>query len=295
MAEISDKNKKMLANMAPNLIYAFIPESTLNYKNFGSYLTNISIKRTAQRKFIQATARAQLFANSEKFYDFTREQIEDVYGKSVEDVICYLAEHGSLPAVKYEKDFVAGLQSIGEFNALDAKIAMNTSFSRFKFKTAKLTDFNPQTGTMFINGKSCYKQPGFDNFGNEYLQWYSNIENGISGTLFKTESGLYTPIQMSNGETSVNPMTEKEVDPKTSNFWNNLNAALPAIQGVLATALNAVQTLKPVQMSPSQVGDGWVQPYNNRSNNMNTMLIAGALIGGTLLLTQNDKKKKINN
>ena len=35
---ISQKNQKLLANMSPNLIYAFIPQSELNRDTFGKYL-----------------------------------------------------------------------------------------------------------------------------------------------------------------------------------------------------------------------------------------------------------------
>ena len=62
---ISSKNQKLLANMSPNLIYAFIPQSELNHETFGKYLNNITIKRDAQRTFIQGVARANLYTNSE--------------------------------------------------------------------------------------------------------------------------------------------------------------------------------------------------------------------------------------
>ena len=84
---ISQKNQQLLANMSPNLIYAFIPQSELNQDTFGKYLATVQAKREAQRTFIQGVARAQLYTNSEKFYAFVREQLEETYGMTVQDII----------------------------------------------------------------------------------------------------------------------------------------------------------------------------------------------------------------
>ena len=95
----------------------------------------------------------------------------------------------------------------------------------------------------------------------------------------------------SDGATTVNLNTGKTIATNQNNFWNNLNNALPAIQGLLATVLNILQqTLTPYQMSPSQLGDGWVQPYNNAGNNMTTALVLTGIVGGAVLLS--DEKRK---
>lgn len=281
---ISSKNQKMLANMSPNLIYAFIPQSELNHETFGKYLNNITIKRDAQRTFIQGVARANLYTNSEKFYDYTREQLEDVYGKSVQDIIYYLAKNGSLPAAKYEKDALAGIKaSIGASEAFVNDV-WNQTFGK------KEINFNPSNGKLEIGRGSTITSTNYDTFGNTWKNYYSP-SSGMSATALKTGSG-FSLVSGSNGETTVNLNTGDTIAQNQNNFWNNLNDALPAIQGLLGTVLNMLQqTLSPYRMSPSQVGDGWVTPYNNQSNNITTALILTGIVGGAVLLSD-DKKRK---
>ena len=281
---ISSKNQKLLANMSPNLIYAFIPQSELNHETFGKYLNNITIKRDAQRTFIQGVARANLYTNSEKFYDYTREQLEDVYGKSVQDIIYYLAKNGSLPAAKYEKDALAGIKaSIGASESFVKEVWAQT------FGPETL-NFNSSTGVFEIGKGSTITSTNYDTFGNTWKNYYSP-SSGMSATALKTGSG-FSLVSASNGETTVNLNTGDTIAQNQNNFWNNLNDALPAIQGLLGTVLNILQqTLSPYQMSPSQVGDGWVTPYNNQSNNITTALVLTGIVGGAVLLSD-DKKRK---
>ena len=278
---ISQKNQKLLANMSPNLLYAFIPESELNRDTFGKYLNTVMAKREAQRTFIQGVARAQLYTNSEQFYAFVREQLEETYGKSIQDIIYYLAANGSLPAAKYEADALAVIKSsIGASEAFVQDV-WNQTFGK------KELNFNPSSGKLEIGGSSTYTSTNYDTFGNTWKNYYST--SGYSATALKTGSG-YSLVSGSNGETTVNLNTGNIIANKQNNFWNNLNNALPAIQGLLATVLNLLQqTLTPYQMSPNQVGDGWVQPYNNVSNNMTTALVLTGIVGGAVLLS-NEKK-----
>lgn len=282
---ISSKNQKLLANMSPNLIYAFIPQSELNHETFGKYLNNITIKRDAQRTFIQGVARANLYTNSEKFYDYTREQLEEVYGKSVQDIIYYLAKNGSLPATKYEKDALAGIKaSIGASEAFVNDV-WNQTFGKTEI------NFNTSTGKLEIGRGSTITSTNYDTFGNTWKNYYSP-SSGMSATALKTGSG-FSLVSGSNGETTVNLNTGNTIAQNQNNFWNNLNDALPAIQGLLGTVLNMLQqTLSPYQMSPSQVGDGWVTPYNNQSNNITTALVLTGIVGGAVLLSDNKKKRK---
>lgn len=278
---ISQKNQKLLANMSPNLLYAFIPESELNRDTFGKYLNTVIAKREAQRTFIQGVARAQLYTNSEQFYAFVREQLEETYGKSIQDIIYYLAANGSLPAAKYEADALAGIKSsIGASEAFVQDV-WNQTFGK------KELNFNPSSGKLEIGGSSTYTSTNYDTFGNTWKNYYST--SGYSATALKTGSG-YSLVSGSDGYSTINLTTGNIIANNQNNFWNNLNNALPAIQGLLATVLNILQqTLTPYQMSPNQVGDGWVQPYNNVSNNMTTALVLTGIVGGAVLLS-NEKK-----
>lgn len=278
---ISQKNQKLLANMSPNLLYAFIPESELNRDTFGKYLNTVMAKREAQRTFIQGVARAQLYTNSEQFYAFVREQLEETYGKSIQDIIYYLAANGSLPAAKYEADALAGIKSsIGASEAFVQDV-WNQTFGK------KELNFNPSSGKLEIGGSSTYTSTNYDTFGNTWKNYYST--SGYSATALKTGNG-YSLVSGSDGYSTINLTTGNIIANNQNNFWNNLNNALPAIQGLLATVLNILQqTLTPYQMSPNQVGDGWVQPYNNVSNNMTTALVLTGIVGGAVLLS-NEKK-----
>ena len=278
---ISQKNQKLLANMSPNLLYAFIPESELNRDTFGKYLNTVMAKREAQRTFIQGVARAQLYTNSEQFYAFVREQLEETYGKSIQDIIYYLAANGSLPAAKYEADALAGIKaSIGASEAFVQDV-WNQTFGK------KELNFNSSSGKLEIGGSSTYTSTNYDTFGNTWKNYYST--SGYSATALKTGSG-YSLVSGSDGYSTINLTTGNIIANNQNNFWNNLNNALPAIQGLLATVLNILQqTLTPYQMSPNQVGDGWVQPYNNVSNNMTTALVLTGIVGGAVLLS-NEKK-----
>lgn len=280
---ISQKNQQLLANMSPNLIYAFIPQSELNRDTFGKYLATVQAKRDAQRTFIQGVARAQLYTNSEKFYAFVREQLEETYGMSVQDIIYYLAKNGSLPAAKYEKDSLAGIKaSIGASEAFVQDV-WNQTFGSTQI------NFNSSTGQLEIGKSSANSVTNYDSFGNTWKNYYSP-STGYSATAIQVGNG-YSIVSGSDGATTVNLNTGKTIATNQNNFWNNLNNALPAIQGLLATVLNILQqTLTPYQMSPSQLGDGWVQPYNNIGNNMTTALVLTGIVGGAVLLS--DEKRK---
>ena len=280
---ISAANKKRLENMAPNLIYAFIPESEVKYEVFGKYVENIQFKREAQRTFIQGVARSNLYTNSERFYDYTREQLENVYGMSIQDIIYHLAEFGSLPASKYEKEAIAGIiNSIGSYTEQAIQDVWNSQYNQ------QMT-FDPSTGKMKIGGSSTYTQKNYDTFGNTWMNYYSP-STGLSATALKTGNS-YSLLTGSNGESTVNLSTGATVESNQNNFWNNLNNALPAIQGLLSTVLNILQfNVTPQQMSPSQVGDGWAGIYNPSSNSLTTGLILTGLVGGAVLLSQVDKK-----
>lgn len=276
---ISKKNQEMLASMSPNLIYAFIPESEVTKEVFGKYVDIIQAKRDAQRTFIQATARANLYTNSEKFYDFVREQLEDVYDKSVQDIIYYLAKNGSLPASKYEEQKIAGIHCIGEVN--DAAFDLILS----NFGKQYTSSFNAQSGSV-QGGKVS---TNYDSFGNIWKNTYM-ANDGLTITSIKT-GDAYSLYSASNGINTIDLKTGKAINANQNNFWNNLNNALPAIQGLLSTVLSILQqTLNPLQMSPSQVGDGWVYPGSTTSSSLKTGLITAGIIGGAVLLT--DKKKK---
>ena len=276
---ISKKNQEMLASMSPNLIYAFIPESEVTKEVFGKYVDIIQAKRDAQRTFIQATARANLYTNSEKFYDFVREQLEDVYDKSVQDIIYYLAKNGSLPASKYEEQKIAGIHCIGEVN--DAAFDLIQS----NFGKQYTSSFNAQSGSV-QGGKVS---TNYDSFGNIWKNTYM-ANDGLTITSIKT-GDAYSLYSASNGINTIDLKTGKAINANQNNFWNNLNNALPAIQGLLSTVLSILQqTLNPLQMSPSQVGDGWVYPGSTTSSSLKTGLITAGIIGGAVLLT--DKKKK---
>lgn len=281
---ISANNKKRLENMAPNLIYAFIPESEVKYEVFGKYVNTIQFKREAQRTFIQGVARSNLYTNSEKFYDYTREQLEDVYGMSIQDIIYHLAEFGSLPASKYEKEAIAGIkQSCGASDAF-IKDAWGQLFGPTELQ------FNSNTGKLEIGKGTTYSQKNYDTFGNTWMNYYNPTTN-MSATALKTGNS-YSLVSGSNGETTYNLNTGQQIENKQNNFWNNLNDALPAIQGLLSTVFNFLQFyVTPRQMSPSQVGDGWAGIYNSSSNNLTTGLILTGLVGGAVLLSQGDKKK----
>lgn len=280
---ISQKNQKLLANMSPNLIYAFIPQSELNRDTFGKYLATVQAKRDAQRTFIQGVARAQLYTNSEQFYAFVREQLEETYGKSVQDIIYYLAKNGSLPAAKYEQDALAGIKaSIGASEA-SVKEAWNQTFGSTSL------NFNGSTGQLELGRSTANSVTNYDTFGNTWKNYYSP-STGYSATALKVGNS-YSLVSGSDGATTVNLNTGETIATNQNNFWNNLNNALPAIQGLLATVLNILQqTLTPYQMSPSQIGDGWVQPYNNAGNNMTTALVLTGIVGGAVLLSD-DKRK----
>lgn len=281
---ISAKNQKQLANMAPNLIYTFIPESELNYDTFGKSLNNILLKREAQNIFINAVRASDGALKMDKYKDYVREQLEDVYGMSVRDIIYYLAKNGSLPASKYEKQALAGIRSsIGSYTEQAIKDVWNSTYNQ------KMT-FNSAKGVMQIGSGNMYTSTNYDTFGNTWKNYYSP-STGLSATALKTDNG-YSLITGSNGESTINLSTGAKVEPKQNNFWNNLNDALPAIQGLLGTILNVLQqTLTPYQMSPNQVADGWVQPYNSASNNLTTGLILTGLVGGAVLLSQGEKNK----
>lgn len=278
---ISQKNQQLLANMSPNLIYAFIPQSELNQDTFGKYLATVQAKREAQRTFIQGVARAQLYTNSEKFYAFVREQLEETYGMTVQDIIYYLAKNGSLPAAKYEQDALAGIKaSIGASEAFVQDV-WNQTFGSTQI------NFNSSTGQLEIGKSSANSVTNYDSFGNTWKNYYSP-STGYSATAIQVGNG-YSLVSGSDGATTVNLNTGKTIATNQNNFWNNLNNALPAIQGLLATVLNILQqTLTPYQMSPSQLGDGWVQPYNNAGNNLTTALVLTGIVGGAVLLS--DKK-----
>lgn len=278
---ISVANKKRLENMAPNLIYAFIPESEVKYEVFGKYVDAIQFKREAQRTFIQGVARSNLYTNSEKFYDYTREQLEEVYGMSIQDIIYHLAEYGSLPASKYEKEALAGIRnSIGSYTEQAIQDMWNSQYNQ------KMS-FDSATGKMMIGGSSTYTQTNYDTFGNTWMNYYSQ-STGLSATALKTGNS-YSLVTGSNGESTINLTTGATVQPNQNNFWNNLNDALPAIQGLLSTVFNFLQfNVTPRQMSPSQIGDGWAGIYNPSTNNLTTGLILTGLVGGAVLLS--DKK-----
>lgn len=276
---ISKKNQEMLASMSPNLIYAFIPESEVTREVFGKYVNIIQAKRDAQRTFIQATARANLYTNSEQFYAFVREQLEDVYDKSVQDIIYYLAKNGSLPASKYEEQKIAGIHCIGAAN--DAAFDLIQS----NFGKQYTSSFNAQSGSV-QGGKVS---TNYDSFGNTWKNTYM-ANDGLTITSIKT-GDAYSLYTASNGINTIDLRTGKAINANQNNFWNNLNNALPAIQGLLSTVLSILQqTLNPLQMSPSQVGDGWVYPGSTTSSSLKTGLITAGIIGGAVLLT--DKKKK---
>ena len=277
---ISQKNQKMLANMAPNLLYAFIPESEINYEVFGKYVNNIQLKREAQRTFIQGVARAQLYTSSERFYDCVREQLEEVYGKNIQDIIYYLAENGSLPATKYEKESVSGLcTSIAGVNE-NALNIMKENWSQ----SIDLGSFSSKSGVL----SGGLNSTNYDTFGNTFKNTYLP-NSGLSLTSVKGVDG-FSLYSASDGIKTVSLRNGATLEANQGNFWNNLNNALPAIQGLLSTVLNILQqTLNPYQMSPSQIGDGWVQPYNNKSNNLTTAVVLTGLVGGAVLFA--DKKK----
>lgn len=280
---ISQKNQKLLANMSPNLIYAFIPQSELNRDTFGKYLSTVQAKRDAQRTFIQGVARAQLYTNSEQFYAFVREQLEDTYGMSVQDIIYYLAKNGSLPAAKYEQDALAGIKaSVGASEAFVQDV-WNQTFGSTQI------NFNSSTGSLEIGKATANSVTNYDSFGNTWKNYYSP-STGYSATAIQVGNG-YSLVSGSDGYQTINLTTGNPIANNQNNFWNNLNNALPAIQGLLATVLNILQqTLTPYQMSPSQLGDGWVQPYNNAGNNMTTALVLTGIVGSAVLLSD-DKRK----
>lgn len=275
---ISEKNQKRLANMAPNLIYTFIPESELNYDVFGKSLNNILLKREAQNIFINAVRASDGALKMGRYKDFVREQLEDVYGMSVKDVIYYLAKNGSLPAAKYEKDALAGIRgSIGSYTEKAIQDVWNSQYKQ------PMT-FNPSTSKLQIGTGKMYTSTNYDTFGNTWKNYYSPSA-GLSATALKT-GGSYTLISGSNGESTIDLSTGEEISPKKNNFWNGVNNALPAIQGLLDMTLKILQqTLTPYQMSPNQVADGWVYPPNNASNNLTTGLILTGLVGGAVLLS----------
>lgn len=280
---ISQKNQQLLANMSPNLIYAFIPQSELNRDTFGKYLATVQAKRDAQRTFIQGVARAQLYTNSEQFYAFVREQLEDTYGMSVQDIIYYLAKNGSLPAAKYEQDALAGIKaSIGASETFVQDV-WNQTFGSTQI------NFNSSTGSLEIGKATANSVTNYDSFGNTWKNYYSP-STGYSATAIQVGNG-YSLVSGSDGYQTINLTTGNPIANNQNNFWNNLNNALPAIQGLLATVLNILQqTLTPYQMSPSQLGDGWVQPYNNAGNNMTTALVLTGIVGSAVLLSD-DKRK----
>ena len=281
---ISQKNQKLLANMSPNLIYAFIPQSELNRDTFGKYLATVQAKRDAQRTFIQGVARAQLFTNSEQFYDFTREQLEETYGMSVQDIIYYLAKNGSLPAAKYEQDALAGIKaSIGASEAFVQEV-WNQTFGSTQI------NFNTSTGSLEIGKATANSVTNYDTFGNTWKNFYSP-STGYSATAIKVGDS-YSLVSGSNGATTVNLNTGNTIANNQNNFWNNLNNALPAIQGLLSTVLNMLGfRTTPYQMSPSQLGDGWmVKPFNNADDNFTTALVLTGIVGGAVLLSD-DKRK----
>lgn len=281
---ISQKNQQLLANMSPNLIYAFIPQSELNRDTFGKYLATVQAKRDAQRTFIQGVARAQLYTNSEQFYAFVREQLEDTYGMSVQDIIYYLAKNGSLPAAKYEQDALAGIKaSIGASETF-VQDAWNQIFGPTQI------NFNSSTGSLELGKTTANSVTNYDTFGNTWKNYYSP-STGYSATAIKIGDS-YSLVSGSNGATTINLTTGNPIANDQNNFWNNLNNALPAIQGLLATVLNFLkQTLSPSQMSPSQLGDGWmVKPFNNADDNFTTALVLTGLVGSAVLLSD-DKRK----
>ena len=178
---ITAKNQRLLSNMSPNLIYAFIPESEIRTDVFGKYTAAIKQKRDYQRTFINATAKEQLYANPEMFYDFTREQLEEVYGKSVQDIIYYLAQYGALPAVKYEGETVSG---IGALTDSDLTYNFNQAYGGNNSIT-----FNPDTGKLVFSGRQAAGGiVSYDNTG----RMYSNIYDSASGYTF-TSSGTTSP------------------------------------------------------------------------------------------------------
>lgn len=282
---ISAKNQKRLSAMSPNLIYAFIPEREIRTDVFGKYTAAIKKKRDYQRTFINATAKAQLYSNPERFYDFTREQLEEVYGKSVQDIIYYLAQYGALPAVKYEGETVNGIGSLS-----DGDFSYN--FNQAYGGNNSIT-FNPDTGKLVFSGRQLGGGiVSYDNTGRQYLNTYDSASGYTFGSLY--QGGQWNLYSASNGDSTYNLVTGKSIDSKQNQFWNNLANALPAISGLLATVLTMLQgTLNPTLMSPNQIADGWVQPYGTTRSSLNTLLVLG-LIGGAVWLLADDggKKKK---
>ena len=191
---------------------------------------------------------------------------------------------GNRRAFRVVKDALAGIKaSIGASEAF-----VNDVWNQMFGKTE--INFNTSNGKLEIGRGSTITSTNYDTFGNTWKNYYSP-SLGMSATALKTGSG-FSLVSGSNGETTVNLNTGDTIAQNQNNFWNNLNDALPAIQGLLGTVLNMLQqTLSPYQMSPSQVGDGWVTPSNNQSNNITTALILTGIVGGAVLLSD-DKKRK---
>ena len=103
------------------------------------------------------------------------EQLEEVYGKSVQDIIYYLAQYGALPAVKYEGETVSG---IGALTDSDLTYNFNQAYGGNNSIT-----FNTETGKLVFSGRQAAGGiVSYDNTG----RMYSNIYDSASGYTFGT-------------------------------------------------------------------------------------------------------------
>lgn len=282
--------EQQLRNMAPNLIYTFLPSDLITTEIFGPSAYNIRKKREMQLDCIESAAK-----NSQSKFDsyklIVRDEIIRVYGQTPEDCLTYLARTGNLPG---RNENISGLAGV-DWDSDELNYC--TSYLYKIGDTDSNPTWDPNTGTMYVGNTKLRYEPSFRQDGTVYRYFY-NSDNSIVYSARQKNNGNWKLISVSDGNGVVDLTTGRILAADKLDIWSNVANAWPVVASILTLLINLfTQKIQSSQaMSPSQYYDGWAEPYYQKSNdNAGTLLMLGLLGGGIYLLSQDDKKKNNNN
>ena len=271
-SQLETQVRKFCANM----IYIFIPDTTLSSGVFGKHTNAIYNKRSKQIRYITGlSTEAGMAGSLDTIREWIRDEIANTYAPlynpntkrnetaTPELILYHLAQGDEINGINWS----AGVYGIGSTKTVEFGSGITVN----------------QNGTFSLNGTEL---PTASERYDTIYTWKKNGTLKTAALYDKETKQTYTAknskkgwYAYSNADAAGNVTKVKSTTKLSASdldLWENINNILGNIQDILSTFAAWLSGETSQSLSPSQLADGWMEDASTAEVDWSTLLLVGA-------------------
>lgn len=289
--------EKNLRRQAGDLIYCWLQNDDFQY--FGNKANILRAKRDKQIAYLKGLAYAVSGVKEYEMYDWIKDEIKKTY-QQIKNPATGVYEPASprliIAALMLGETVKGKNWQKGIYGCKVGNVANYVELPTYSLEELSTGNVDyVSLDRMNVNGNTSSVNPTYDLSVSQSspasISLIDKMDN-IINTYQLTSDGNYQLNTISDGSTTVEASTGKEIKADNQTLWNNINNCIGQIQSLIngfATFLSGITA--PEALAPVQVQDGWVEPEKSSSLSSSTGLLVGGAILAAAFITNDNKRK----